>query len=729
MLNFALEYAAKGMMVFPCNKHKHPITENGFHDATTDPDQIRRWWTKNPNASIGYALPDDTAVVDIDIKPYEGKFGNESLEEYEREHGKLPDTVMQITGGGGLQYFFSTDRKLWCRNGLLPSIDIKTHGGYVILPPSNHESGNCYQWDAAFDINDIPLAPLPEGIYKLMEQSRQGQNKRLEIPEVIGKGVRNDIIFKLCCSFRQRGLTDIEILAAVSCMNQERCNPPLSDKELTAIIQSSIKYERGQLPQVQAWETPIPLNNITLPEFPIDTLTAWIREYCQAVSENCQIGIDIPIVSALGILSTCLQKKFIVVNHAGWKIPINIYMIFIAESADGKSPALSCFTFPIFEHEREFNKQNKDAIDESKARIKFATSKLAKVTRAKNPQFHEIKECEKLLREAEEAAIYPMQSIAQDFSIEALGELLRKQGGKISVISSEGGFFSNIGGRYSDKDIKQIDIILQAYNGISDPVLRFNRIGRGDFEIIEPATTITLGAQDVVLRELMADETLKRKGLHARFFYSKPVSKVGNRRFRDIPLIPEELKLEYSTRIKSLLDIHGKQTELTLSDEAQELLTQYCEWREPLLGEGEELFGIQSWAGKSDIACMRLAGLLHVAENIVYTTPYKNDNPIITATTMEKAIRLVRDYFLPHAQHCFLEAGADPNISEAKYILGKIKEHNLKQFNKTELVRKCRKYTSTEELVEPLQYLVQLHYLREESQQFVVNPLWRDLRD
>jgi hypothetical protein len=438
------------------------------------------------------------------------------------------------------------------------------------------------------------------------------------------------------------------------------------------------------------WEQPLLFSNSILPPFPLDVLPVRLQKYCYAVSENCQISVDIPAVSVLGILSASVQKKFVIVNNIGWKIPINIFLMFIAESADGKSPALNNLAFPFFEYECEYNERNKTAIDESKARIKFAHSMLAKATRTKNPSFENIKICEKDLREAEEAAVYPMQLIAQDFTVEALGEMLRKQGGKISVISSEGGFFTNIGGRYSEKDTKQIDAVLQSHNGIADHVLRFNRIGRGDFEITEPSMTIILGAQEIILRELMADEQLKRKGLHGRFFYSKPVSKVGNRSFRDIPQIPESLKNEYAAHIKSLLNIQGEQMELTLSDEATELLTQYYEWREPLLSDGEELSLIQSWAGKSDLACMRIAGILHLSENIIYTTPYKNDNPPITGETMQKAIRLVRDYFLPHAKSCFLEMSESPEISNARYLWKRVLSFSSLCFTKRELQRKTQ---------------------------------------
>lgn len=72
MVDVALEYAGKGWKVFPvhypvfvegqpvrcsCGKAdcgslaKHPATPHGLKDATDDPEQIKRWWAKNPSGT------------------------------------------------------------------------------------------------------------------------------------------------------------------------------------------------------------------------------------------------------------------------------------------------------------------------------------------------------------------------------------------------------------------------------------------------------------------------------------------------------------------------------------------------------------------------------------------------------------------------------------------------------------------------------------------------------
>src|SRR5262245_2554003 len=74
LLEAALGYAARGLPVFPCKRaDKSPLTRHGFNDASTDPEQIREWWTQWPNAMIG--MPTGAVsgidVLDLDVKPDE----------------------------------------------------------------------------------------------------------------------------------------------------------------------------------------------------------------------------------------------------------------------------------------------------------------------------------------------------------------------------------------------------------------------------------------------------------------------------------------------------------------------------------------------------------------------------------------------------------------------------------------------------------------------------------
>lgn len=150
LFDSALRYAAAGLSVFPLRpRGKTPLLAakdggQGFRDATTDPEQIRAWWTTTPQANIGIRPPARTLILDVD--PRAG--GHHQLDRLIDRHGALPETWTAATGGGGRHYWMiaALDPSR-TRGQLAPGIDIKTHtSGYVVAPPSIHPNGTAYRW-------------------------------------------------------------------------------------------------------------------------------------------------------------------------------------------------------------------------------------------------------------------------------------------------------------------------------------------------------------------------------------------------------------------------------------------------------------------------------------------------------------------------------------------------------------------------------------------------------
>src|SRR5262249_31309904 len=150
----ALDYAERGWMVFPLhtvggqacscgsgdcsNPGKHPRTRYGVKDATTDPEQIRIWWSSWPDANVGIATGAGSGLVvlDLDAKAE----GEASLAALEAVHDLLPPTVTASTGGGGRHLLFAHPG-VELRNSagkLGAGLDVRGDGGYVVASPSRH---------------------------------------------------------------------------------------------------------------------------------------------------------------------------------------------------------------------------------------------------------------------------------------------------------------------------------------------------------------------------------------------------------------------------------------------------------------------------------------------------------------------------------------------------------------------------------------------------------------
>lgn len=166
----AIRYAAQGWPVLPlhhpiegacscgnpdCSSPgKHPRTEHGLSDATTDPEAITRWWAEDPNANIGVRTGHVSGMVVLDIDAKNG--GLESWRDLQDFNGRV-DTLTSHTGGGGLHLFFEapTEDLKSTSSQIAPGVDTKAEGGYVVMPPSLHISGKRYRWEGQDDDSDL----------------------------------------------------------------------------------------------------------------------------------------------------------------------------------------------------------------------------------------------------------------------------------------------------------------------------------------------------------------------------------------------------------------------------------------------------------------------------------------------------------------------------------------------------------------------------------------------
>ena len=225
---------------------KHPRTKNGHLEATKDLDQITRWWAKWPDANIGVRTGAESGIVVIDIDPRND--GDNSIEDMEKEIGKLPDTVVQQTGSGGRHLIFNhPGKEVKCsRSELGSGIDVKGDDGYIVVAPSSNANGP-YVWELSSNPLDVKIADLPQRLeQKLVENNdHQHQKPAALIPEKIPEGERNSTLLSVAGSIRHRGCTADEILPSLMKLN-ERCQPPLPPTEVEQIAVSVSRYAPGE---------------------------------------------------------------------------------------------------------------------------------------------------------------------------------------------------------------------------------------------------------------------------------------------------------------------------------------------------------------------------------------------------------------------------------------------------------------------------------------------------
>lgn len=251
LLDAALGYAQLGWPVIPlhgvsedgrclCRNNctgkvigKKPHIKEWQEKASTDPQTIKSWWQKWPDANVAIVTGGNLLVVDVDPR----NKGDVSFAKLEQKYGAV-DTALVATGGGGSHYYFlkPSESKIKGGTGLLGAgVDVKSEGGFVVAPPSRHASGEKYQWKRT------QLKALPPWLLKELQSIRNRNPDPQALPEHIPEGERHNTLLSYAGRLRQAGLTYDEILARLTEANT-RCMPPCSLQEIDEIVRSVMAY-------------------------------------------------------------------------------------------------------------------------------------------------------------------------------------------------------------------------------------------------------------------------------------------------------------------------------------------------------------------------------------------------------------------------------------------------------------------------------------------------------
>ena len=282
-----------------------------------------------------------------------------------------------------------------------------------------------------------------------------------------------------------------------------------------------------------------------------------------------------------------------------------------------------------------------------------------------------------------------MDILSDDATQAALTRRMSKHDGIATIYSAEGNVFNMMSGIYSNK-VSDLTIYLKAHSG---DYISIDRVkDNTHFSIPHPHLTMVIAAQPIILSRAVQNQEFRETGLCARFLYTIPVSKVGNRPF-NTKQITNRVELNFSNLIQNFLDDRFNPSvknaeEISLSPEAYKLFAGLYEEVEKKLNTEYE--GFQDWAGKYCGAVGRIAGILCRAEKKGCHMKLCEENPLeVSEETMMAAIRL-GEYFVEQARATFEVTGYDPVVKQCKYLLKRIAEKQWLTIDRRQIQNKCR---------------------------------------
>lgn len=230
----ALEYADRGWSVIPIRQgSKKPLVAWApYQEKAASPTELRAWWKKWPDANIGLVTGRVSSLVVLDIDIERG--GDVAC--VQREH---PTGLVSQTGSGGYHLFYAypagVDRV--ANQVREDGIDVRGDGGYVVLPPSIHESGRAYAWmheddagEAPSWVSDQEASPQSSGSDEWLSDALRGA----------ARGSRNDTCARLAGYFAKKQVPEDVAVGLLEAWNQKN-EPPLPAKEVAITVGSVYK--------------------------------------------------------------------------------------------------------------------------------------------------------------------------------------------------------------------------------------------------------------------------------------------------------------------------------------------------------------------------------------------------------------------------------------------------------------------------------------------------------
>lgn len=304
----ALAYLEKGWSVIPLqHREKSPRGEWGeFYSRRPTAEEINRWPT---SSNIGIVTGAISGLAAVDFDPDKG--GTQEVKDrYLADH---PTGLISQTGSGGWHLFYAIPphTEVRCRTAMMPGVDVRAEGGFVVGPPSIHPNGEHYKW-----LSEGEPGPLPPTLSSALSNKTANPPGWLEkafsgVAEggrdatatklagyLAGKGVSKSVAVSILTAWNANNTPPLPVSDIEKCVvsiflkeqRAEKLRPPISPEEKTGFElvrfgEYMAKFAEGQAEwQVQDW---LPRSSVGMVISPPGTYKTWaMLDLCVSVASG-----------------------------------------------------------------------------------------------------------------------------------------------------------------------------------------------------------------------------------------------------------------------------------------------------------------------------------------------------------------------------------------------------------------------------------------------------------
>lgn len=219
--------------------------------------EVMQWIEKYPDCNIAVitGTVNNLLVLDFD--------NEEACADFQMEH-EIPPTLISKTSKGHHFYFSVADEVAYSSYvAVLPHVDVRCNGGYVIAPDSKHSSGFIYKWE-----NDNPIAEMPEFVAEIIDKRKKKSTETVprtvekwvdELWQGVKEGGRNASCARLTGYYIAKGMGQSEIISLLKGWNRLN-TPQMPEKEIEITVKSVFNKSEAETKEESYQSDAMPLS-------------------------------------------------------------------------------------------------------------------------------------------------------------------------------------------------------------------------------------------------------------------------------------------------------------------------------------------------------------------------------------------------------------------------------------------------------------------------------------
>lgn len=409
---------------------------------------------------------------------------------------------------------------------------------------------------------------------------------------------------------------------------------------------------------VSDWDEAAPLST-ELPDLddPPNRTAAPLWDMATAAATELQVRRELVLLPMLGAISVAASGAWEARIGRNWTEAGILWTLAVAPPGSRKSGSLDVAVDPLHAWEKRQREAESTDLAANNSMHRKILRQLEQAEKADETSIEDLQRLHLDLEQTPER--WACRLTTGDSTPEATATLMRKQGGRLGIVSDEAGPLTTIAGRYSGGAGSPVSTFNQGYDAKRMTV---DRQSSSEIVVDRAALTIALAVQPGVLRSIAQKAPdLSTSGFMQRFLFTH-VRPLGGVESIDPPEVPAETAQAWEATLERLVGFSRNQEKPITAGLTTKARQAFDEWRREFntrRAPGGDLVGDETmteWLSKMPGKVVRLALLLWVADwaaenklHVIKDYAMRGEPVVIDVKPMRDAISLA-DALISHAR-------------------------------------------------------------------------------